>query len=295
MKRLISIIMILAMCVAAFAACTTPETPEVIEDQGSITDAKNYLFTMYKDKTGKVLRDQEFVAVVISGALTFDIDWTVSVTAGSAEDVAIVKDGKFISVDINEKPAEKLEYTLTATLTDAEGNKESVSFDYFVDAAPVASSGPAFVALPATAGVPYKYALRQENLGKYLYFTGKMSGNYLATSELAMDAVDVYLEEVEGGVRFYFFDGEAKMYIDIHEYTEGKAGVRITAEPSATFVYSEDAKTYVANVAGEDRYLGTYNTYNTVSASATSFITGSNAEKVGVSQFVAYFAIVDIG
>jgi hypothetical protein len=100
--------MILAMCVAAFAACTTPETPEVIEDQGSITDAKNYLFTMYKDKTGKVLRDQEFVAVVISGALTFDIDWTVSVTAGSADDVAIVKDGKFITVDINEKPAEKL-------------------------------------------------------------------------------------------------------------------------------------------------------------------------------------------
>ncbi|MBO7303553.1 MAG: hypothetical protein J6U68_05150, partial [Clostridia bacterium] len=229
MKRLISIIMILAMCVAAFAACTAPETPDtIIEDQGSIVDAKNYLFTMYKDKVGKVLRDQEFVAIVISGDLKFNIDWTVNVTEGNPEDVAIVAGDKFITVDINEKPVEKLVYTLTATLTDAEGNKESVSFEYFVNAVPSASesTGPVFVELPATAGVAYKYALRQEELGKYLYFTGKMSGNYLATSELAMDAVDVYLEEVEGGVRFYFFEGETKMYIDIYEYIEGKAGVR---------------------------------------------------------------------
>ena len=140
----------------------------------------------------------------------------------------------------------------------------------------------------------YKFALDQVNRGETLYFAGAMSGNYFATTTNALEAVDVYLEEVEGGVRFYFLADDVKNYLDIHEYTEGKAGVRITTEPSAVFTYSEDAKTYVANVAGEDRYLGTYNTYNTISASSTSYITGSKAGDVGVKQFVAYFCIADI-
>ena len=45
---------------------------------------------------------------------------------------------------------------------------------------------------------------------------------------------------------------------------EGKAGVRLTAEPSATFVWNEECKVFTAEVAGAPRYLGTYNTYNTM-------------------------------
>jgi len=141
----------------------------------------------------------------------------------------------------------------------------------------------------------YKFALDQVNLEKTLYFAGKMSGSYFATTENAVAATDVFVEEVEGGVRFYFMDGETKTYLDIHEYQAGKAGVRLTAEPTATFVYNETLKRYTANVAGAERYLGTYSTYNTISASDIKYISGDKAADVGVSQFPANFVIADIG
>ena len=82
-------------------------------------------------------------------------------------------------------------------------------------------------------------------------------------------------------------DGK-KNYLDIHEYTAGKAGVRITDTPSAVYTFDAGSAVLIANVAGSDRYLGTYNTYSTISASATSYITGENAKNVGVTQFPAY-------
>jgi hypothetical protein len=42
-------------------------------------------------------------------------------------------------------------------------------------------------------------------------------------------------------------------------------------------------------VAGAPRYLGTYNTYNTMSASDIKYIAGDNLAKIGVSQFPAGF------
>ena len=77
--------------------------------------------------------------------------------------------------------------------------------------------------------------------------------------------------------------------LDINEYAEGKAGVRLTAEPSATFVWNEECGVFTAEVAGAPRYLGTYNTYNTMSASDIKYIAGENLAKIGVSQFPAGF------
>lgn len=105
-----------------------------------------------------------------------------------------------------------------------------------------------------------------------------------------------YVEAAEGGYRFYIMAGEAKTYIDIYEYNTGKAGIRLTTEPTAVYTWNEELHILVAvNVAGEDRYLGTYNTYNTISASSTSYITGDNASKIGVSQFPAYLVTIGIG
>ena len=153
---------------------------------------------------------------------------------------------------------------------------------------PAKTGGPVFVDAPVV-GSTYKFALTQAELGKVLFFSGEMSGNYFATTEDPTKAVDVTIEEVDGGVRLFFMDGDTKMYLDINEYTEGKAGVRLTAEPSATFVWNEECKVYTAEVAGAPRYLGTYNTYNTISASDIKYIAGENLGKIGVSQFPAGF------
>ena len=283
MKKLIALILALVLCLGALAGCEkAPEAPVV----DTLANAKAYLFTMYKDLAPKTLRDFDLVGIVSIGGVSYTVEWTTNV----AEDlIKVVPGDKKVTIDIvNEKPEEEVQYTLTATIKDAEGKTASTSFDFYVPGVPVASNGPTFVETPEV-GKTYKYALVQAEIGKTLYFIGEMNGNYLATSEDPTKAVDVTIEEVEGGVRFFFMDGETKLYIDIHEYTEGKAGVRITAEPTATFVWNEECKVYTAEVAGAPRYLGTYSTYNTISASDIKYIAGENLAKIGVSQFPAGF------
>ena len=292
MKKLTAWALLLAMCVAMFAGCSNEPAatePAAKTAEDFLSDAKAYVRAMYKDKAGKVLRDFDVVASVKIGEFTYDIEWT---TDAAAENVAIAApaDNK-VAIDINENPGEEdLKFTLTATVK-AGSKSESTNFEYYVPGTPAKSGGPKFVEVPEVGGT-YKFALVQAELGQTLYFAGEMSGNYLATTEDPTKAADVTIEEVEGGVRLFFMDGETKTYIDIHEYTEGKAGVRLTAEPTATFVWNEECKVYTAEVAGAHRYLGTYNTYNTMSASEIKYIAGENLAKVGVSQFPAGFCTI---
>ena len=285
MKKLIALILAVVLCLGALAGCEkAPEAPAV----DALANAKSYLFTMYKDLAGKTLRDFDLVSVVNIGGVSYKVEWTTDV---SEDLVKVVPGDTKVTIDINEKPEEEVQYTLTATVKDAEGKTASTSFKFYIPGTPVASNGPSFVEVPEV-GKTYKYALVQAERGETLYFVGSMNGNYLATSADPTKAVDVTIEEVEGGVRFFFMEGETKMYIDINEYAEGKAGVRITAEPSATFVWNEECKVYTAEVAGAHRYLGTYSTYNTISASDIKYIAGENVAKIGVSQFPAGFCTV---
>ena len=307
MKKLIALLLALVMCFSMIACGTadkpdqnpeqtpaatpepTPEPAPAPTAEDYLADAKAYVRTMYKDKAGKVLRDFDVVSLVKIGEFTYEIEWTTDATEENVK-IAAPADNK-VHIDINEKPGEEdLVFTLTATLK-AGSKTESTTLEFFVPGTPAKSGGPVFVEAPVV-GNTYKFALTQAELGKVLYFTGAMNGNYLATSEDPTKAVDVTIEEVEGGVRLFFLDGETKMYIDVHEYKEGKAGVRLTAEPTATFVWNEECKVFTANVAGADRYLGTYGTYNTMSASEIKYIAGDNVAKIGISQFPAGFCTV---
>ena len=135
----------------------------------------------------------------------------------------------------------------------------------------------------------YKMALEQAELGKTLYFAGTMNGSYLATTENAGAAADVTIEEAEGGVYLSFMGAEGKQYIDIHVNDEGKTRVRLTSEPGVVFTWNEECGVFTANVDGTDNYLGTYNTYNTISPSDIKYIAGENLSKIGVSQFPCLF------
>ena len=205
----------------------------------------------------------------------------VTITWTSDNACAVVADGK-LTVTLPESDAT---VKLTATITSGSVTDTKV-FEIAVDAAP----SDVYLAEPISEVVTdkaFKFALYQANLGKTLYFTGEMSGNFFATSDKAAKAADVFAEAVEGGYRLYFKDGETKKYIDIYEYTAGKAGIQLTDKPNAVYTWNAELKIFVTTCAGAEYYLGTYNTFNTISASKTSYITGDNASKVGVSQFVA--------
>ena len=96
------------------------------------------------------------------------------------------------------------------------------------------------------------------------------------------NAIDVYAEAVDGGYKFYVTIDGAKKYIDVYSNDEGKTSVGYN--DSTACVYSYNSETFAWETAfGEDRvYLGTYNTYDTVSASFTSYIKADNTR---VEQF----------
>ena len=298
MKRIIAFLLALTFCAVIFAGCKTNPDPAQTttaapgtEKVDTLENAKQYLYAMYKDAAEKTLKPFKRVGIVTISGEVFDVEWTAKVLTGPEDGIKIVAGDKTVTIEMNETPEEELRYELTATVRKGEESK-SVTFTHYVPAVPKA--GGIEVVKEVKTDTPFKFGLVQGNLEKTLFFAGAMSGNYLATTEDAMAAEDVYVEAVEGGYRLYFFAGETKTYIDLHEYKEGKAGIRLTTEPTATFVWNEELHLFTTNVAGEDRYLGTYNTFNTISASATSYITGDNAAKIGVSQFPAQLVTLSV-
>ena len=306
MKKLTAWALLLALCVAMFAGCSTtpdptepPTTPpteapttapttaptEPAEDL--LASAKAYIRSMYMSKAGKVMRSFDVVSVVRIGTESFNVTWTTDadaayVTIGEPAD-------NVVTINVGANPNEEdLHFTLTATVTS--GNKsESVNLKYYIPGTPAKASGPVFLDAPE-AGASYKFALVQAERGETLYFTGEMSGYYLATSTNVLDAVNVTVEEVDGGYRMFFLKEGVKTYIDIvpRDDNPGKVNVILTEEPTAVFVWDAERKTMTAAVGENTWYLGTYGTYNTISASNVSYI--EDVSKIGVSQFPATFA-----
>jgi len=293
MKKIVAMLLLLTMVCGLFAGCVEEPTPTVTKPQyDGLAAAKEYLYAMYKDNNGaSTIRDFSVVSVVAIEGVSYSVSWAIEVVAGDASAVSVADNGnKTATVSIlNSKPAEEIQYNLVGTLSDADGKTETVKFNYVIPA--VAVSGTVFVEQPEI-GVPYKYALEQNELGKTLYFTGEMAGYYMASSESPLDAVDVYLEEVEGGLRVYFMDGEVKTYIDIiprEGYTD-KANIALTAEPTCVYTWDAERGTLVAKLGEVSFYIGTYSTYNTFSVSNFSYI--EDVTKIGASQFPAGLAIV---
>ncbi len=160
------------------------------------------------------------------------------------------------------------------------------------------SNPPATVLVPSpVVGTAYKMGLVQAKLdGKTLYFAGTMNGYYLATTENSAEATDVYLETVEGGLNLYFMDGETKTYIDVvlRDGETNKVNVVLTTTPTCVWTFDTDLGTFTTPVGESTWYLGTYNTFATISASNTSYITGENAANVGVSQFPVSMYVLDV-
>ena len=135
MKKFTAIAILLAMCISLFAGCG--EEPVAVETVSGLAAAKEYLYTMYKDANPVNVADYQVVGVVVIGDETFNVDWTAD-----SETVKFVREAnKMVTVDINERNPEEVNYTLTATLSDAEGNTETVSFKRNVPAAIILDEG----------------------------------------------------------------------------------------------------------------------------------------------------------
>ena len=150
-----------------------------------------------------------------------------------------------------------------------------------------AGSGAAAVETPA-AETAYKLAFTQAYLGdETYYFKGVMNGNFLDTSKNVADAVDVKLEAIAEKETFhlYFMSGETKKYISLTGNGSGKAKIALVDADASEFAWDATLGTLTCTIDTGTFYLGTYSNYTTISASATSYISGANAANVGASQF----------
>ncbi len=149
------------------------------------------------------------------------------------------------------------------------------------------------------------YKFGYDRFGTVQYFTGNTESadvTYrLETTTDASKAVDVYLETATGGYRLYFMNGDVKTYINMKNFVNNKGYNSgslelVTTTPADVMTYDENWDTLLYDYQGEETYyLGTYDTKDSIQASSTDYITGDNAGKVGVSQFIAHFYTVEAG
>lgn len=192
------------------------------------------------------------------------ITWTVD---EAHKDSAEIKDGKLVITGSNEKIA----VTVQAAFSYAD--KTSIK-KYTVNAYddPVTND----VVTKVETGVPYILHMTQGKTNKELYFAGKMSGNYYgATVTDKSEAVAVYFEAVEGGYNISFTNSEnKKQYINLVEGTnKGKTVYNFAIADAATSVWTwnEELNIPVTKIGETTYYLGTYNTFDTISASKIDY------------------------
>ncbi len=147
MKKFISCIVILSLCLCLFAGCgaekeapvttAATETTAAAEANDNLAVAKEYLYTMYKDAKTSTPADYTVVGVVMIGTDAFEIEWTAD-----SDTVKFVRgDDKMVTVDVDDENPEEVIYKLTATLKDEAGNTESVTFDRRVPPAVIIKEG----------------------------------------------------------------------------------------------------------------------------------------------------------
>ena len=134
------------------------------------------------------------------------------------------------------------------------------------------------------AGVAFKLGFYQANSQKYFYITGTLSGNYGATIENKYQSPDFFIEEATGGFYIYFMNGTTKTYISV-QVSGTYNNVKFTTT-KGLFTFDEKTGAFMTKTSLGTVYLGTYNNYNTLSASYISYITGSNAANVDKTQFI---------
>ncbi len=129
------------------------------------------------------------------------------------------------------------------------------------------------------AGTALKLGMVQTTLGKTLYFAGTTANKeyYLATTEDVNAAADVFVEEVEGGYRLYFMQEGVKTYIDLILKDGKYRNLSLTAEPTTVYNWDSEYKTFYTTVEDTKCYIGTYASFDTMSACKFDFITNDDS------------------
>jgi len=141
---------------------------------------------------------------------------------------------------------------------------------------------------PAPVEGTYAYGLYQKTLGKTLYAKAEIANQrYLATTENPIEAAEFTLVKATDAEGYRILvDGK---YVEVGNNDNTKLSVLLKDTATGVWTWNEEAGVMTFAFNGKVYYLGTYNNFNTISASETSYITGTNVGNIGVTQFVCTF------
>ena len=277
----------------------------------SLYDGSFYLTpisgTPFTDLSLPVLSDADAVAFE-KDALTFmsligyDGSYDLAFQGSAYTDVAIswaldkeyagvsIADNKLV-VELQEE-AQTIKLVATIKRGEATDTKE---FEVAIDAATTQEYLAKMVDAPA-AGT-YKIAMDTTAAGgTVLYFDGTLNNRgALVTTEKAAKAADVVVEKVEGKEGVYTLKVGDKYLVG---YLNGDYNNIKLDTTAGEWKWNDEIKSFTCTFVDKNGtettfYFGTYvnksgQVGNTMSLSAISYVTGENASKVGVSQFVGH-------
>lgn len=135
MKKILSLLLALIMCLTVLTSCDVQGLLEQIKDifggnppveeEYHIDKAESFLKNMYKDVSPVTGADYEVVGQVRVAGVAYTVTWT-----SDCDQVKIValENGNYL-VDLNEKATEDTPYTLTATITAGNGDTATVVYN----------------------------------------------------------------------------------------------------------------------------------------------------------------------
>ncbi len=184
---------------------------------------------------------------------------------------------------------------LTATLKIG-SDSTTKDFDISVDAIENVEYEPVIINAPAIGD--YKIVMDTTAAGgSVLYFDGTLnSKGALNSTDKASKAANVTVAAVEGKEGVYTLNVNGKYLVG---YLNGTFNNMKLADEPGEWTWNTELKTFVCTFADKDGkqstfYFGTYVKENvagnTFALSKITYVTGENANKVGVSQFVGQFA-----
>ena len=88
-------------------------------DAEALEKAKNFVYNLYKDGSETTADDYQLVSHVAVDGVQYDVEWTVEVKSGDANDVKVVAvAGEKTTIDVNKFASVEVSYTLKATIKD---------------------------------------------------------------------------------------------------------------------------------------------------------------------------------
>ena len=194
-----------------------------------------------------------------------------------AANAAVALDGNVLTILV---PTTETKVTLIVTATSGEATKtKEIEFT-------IAKGTALDVQTSVVEGTAYKFGFYNANIPGQYFLTGAASGTqYLATTKDANAAADFYVEAVTGGYKIYTLKGETKSYIDVfvakNSSDKNTAYLQFAESTEEIWTWNAEHNTFLSNIVLDEgseaveHYLGTYNSYETMSISKSSYMSTS--------------------